>query len=646
MKRLLRACACAILLFSGAAGCGGEGSDVAPPVSLGKRFQYHWGDFPGDAAGAPQWSAVKGARWIPLQLPYEPPQRRGRDHLWLRVKLPRGAWESPAILTSGIHEVCQVFLEERPVYRFGRFDDSGQGIFAGYKWFHLVRLPGDFADRWLYFRFHSDFQSIGISSAVIGSQADHLRHIVKDDIFKFSIGIVFIILGLLVLFYYITRMRRRWDDFEAGGSIFIFFILASLFIGLGTIADTRIKELIVEAPLAWLYMRLAGVYIFVSAITGFIYQTFQTRFHRAILVFVIAYFSYSVLSLSLALAGLVPVMATILPFNIMVLAGISVLILIIANTFWKGNRESYLFVFGILVFIATGIRDSLVDMGMLPRYGFIQHWGMLVFVLSIGVIVVYRIVDFNRRYYGYTYEMRLARQIQMSVLPAENPDLREMTVATVYMPMVSVGGDFYAFRHMEGGRLGILISDISGHGVPSALISLMAKVIFDYESGSTEDPALLLEGMNRRLRQQMEGNFLTAGYLVIDPGEGRALFASAGHPPLMVWRGGLGVIEEFKPRGRVIGYFDELSCATREMAIGRGDKIIMITDGLLEARNIDGEQFGNGSFQRFIRERGGLPASQFAGALTARMREWILPEKRFEDDVTVVVIDIGEGPAA
>ncbi len=637
-KKIAAPLALLALIF---AGCGDNGSADEPysPANLSASFEYRWGDSPAGPDGAPLWLDGKGP-WKRCLLPAGPKDRHGRNSLWMRVTLPAGGWESPALLTSGIHQVCEVYLGKRPFYRFGSFDANGKGIFPGYKWFHLIRLPRDFGGRTLYFRFYSEFQSIGLSSAVIDSNADHLRHIVRQDILKFSLGIVFMILGFLVLLYYGARVRRWRGDMIEGSAIFLYFILASFSIGAAVIADTRIKELIVDEPQAWLYVRLIGMYVFVSAITGFIYHVFETRFRIVSKVFVVVFFSFSVLSIALSLAGAVPVMSTILPFNILVLVGVFLLFLIIVSTFRKGNRESYLFVFGIMIFLVTGVRDALVDLGVLPRYEFVNHWGMLVMVFSIGMIVVYRIVDFNRRYYGYSHEMRLARRIQMSVLPGERPEVPGMEVAAAYHPMVSIGGDFYSYRHFRERKLGVFISDISGHGVPSALISLMVKVIFDYESGNGEDPAALLAGMNDRLLEKMESNFLTACYAVIDLDRGRASIASAGHPPTWILKRSAGSLREIKPRGRLIGCFKDIASATKEVPIESGDKIIMITDGILEARNIAGEMFGSREFAEFIKLMGYLPAGDFSNALMERLKKWIRPEKRFEDDLTMVVVDI------
>src|ERR1700758_673275 len=138
-------------------------------------------------------------------------------------------------------------------------------------------------------------------------------------------------------------------------------------------------------------------------------------------------------------------------------------------------------------------------------------------------------------------ELETARQIQMSILPSEIPKIDGLDIAARYVPMTSVAGDFYDFIVVDNKRIGIFVADVSGHGMPAALIASMLKIALSAQAAHAADPARVLLGLNQALCGKFERHYVTAAYVFLDMLKGTLTYAGAGHPPLMLWGGSKGV---------------------------------------------------------------------------------------------------------
>ena len=132
-------------------------------------------------------------------------------------------------------------------------------------------------------------------------------------------------------------------------------------------------------------------------------------------------------------------------------------------------------------------------------------------------------------------ELETARQIQLSILPADVPKMEGLDIAARYIPMTSVAGDFYDFIIVDEKHLGILVADVSGHGMPAALIASMLKIALAAQVPHAADPAQVLLGLNQALCGKFEHHYITAAYLFVDMQKRSLTYAGAGHPPLLVW---------------------------------------------------------------------------------------------------------------
>jgi serine phosphatase RsbU (regulator of sigma subunit) len=240
------------------------------------------------------------------------------------------------------------------------------------------------------------------------------------------------------------------------------------------------------------------------------------------------------------------------------------------------------------------------------------------------------------------HELETARQIQSFILPREMAKMKGLEIAARYVPMAMMAGDFYDFLVIDDSRIGILVADVSGHGVPASLIASMVKIAFVSQTPNASDPARVLAELNQILCGKLESDFVTAGYLYIDTGKQTASYAGAGHPPLLIWRQAEQKIFEFRTGGVVLGQFDEAQYEAIELNCGRGDRFFLYTDGIVEASNMSDELFGWERFKACIISNSELPSDKLVDKLIEDLNNWAAKgsSTTLDDDLTLVVVDV------
>jgi len=238
-------------------------------------------------------------------------------------------------------------------------------------------------------------------------------------------------------------------------------------------------------------------------------------------------------------------------------------------------------------------------------------------------------------------ELEMARQIQLSILPHSIPTLPGLEIAARFFPMTSVAGDFYDFIQIDDKHIGILIADVSGHGLPSALIASMLQVALTGQAGHASEPAQVLAGLNRALCGKFTQNFVTAAYVYLDVEKNFMRYAGAGHPPVLQWRISTGKTAKVLENGLVLGMFEEAIYEALEFPLELGDRYVLYTDGVPEAANPSEEEFGVDRFMRFIENHKHLGADQFVQTFLAELSRWSgqTAEQGQQDDITLLVVD-------
>ena len=236
-------------------------------------------------------------------------------------------------------------------------------------------------------------------------------------------------------------------------------------------------------------------------------------------------------------------------------------------------------------------------------------------------------------------ELAMARQMQLAILPQEAPRVEGMEIAARYVPMTSVAGDLYDFLPVDERRFGVLIADVSGHGVPAALCASMLKMAFASQAAHAADPARVLTELNEALCGKLDYHFVTAAYLFVDAEKGTIDYAGAGHPPILVC-GASGSARALEKNGLLLGMFPAAKYATMRIPLAAGDRCVLYTDGISEAHNPAGEEFGLDGLQSLLEGAPGVPSGAFADRVLEAVKGWTgrSDGESHDDDITLLVI--------
>lgn len=232
-------------------------------------------------------------------------------------------------------------------------------------------------------------------------------------------------------------------------------------------------------------------------------------------------------------------------------------------------------------------------------------------------------------------ELRIARDIQQTLLPERVPELPGWEVAKYYQPAREVGGDFYDFLELPNGQLGLVVGDVADKGVPAALVMATTRSILRVVGERSVSPGQVLERVNDMLCPDIPPNMLvTCLYAILDPHSGRIQYANAGHD-LPYWRNSKGVTE-LRATGMPLGLMPGMTYEEKETTLAPGECILLHSDGMAEAHNPQKEMFGFPRLKNLMAEHpGGAGLIDF---LLAELAAFTGEHWEQEDDVTLVTL--------
>ena len=239
----------------------------------------------------------------------------------------------------------------------------------------------------------------------------------------------------------------------------------------------------------------------------------------------------------------------------------------------------------------------------------------------------------------------LAGEVQQNLLPKENLTINGFDIAGKSIYCDETGGDYYDFMISganEDRRIGVTVGDVSGHGVPSALLMAAVRSSLRLRSSMPGGPAEIITSINRLLVHDVEdsGQFMTLFYLTIEPAADRLCWVRAGHDPAILYDPASDAFEELGGSGLALGVdadwrFEEFT----KTDIGKGQIIVLSTDGIWEARNREGVMYGKAPIYEVIRQNRSLSSAELLDALLVSLTNF-QDGARIEDDVTLVVVKI------
>lgn len=261
----------------------------------------------------------------------------------------------------------------------------------------------------------------------------------------------------------------------------------------------------------------------------------------------------------------------------------------------------------------------------------------------------YRLSEQNRRL-GEAYgriqaDLTAAARVQRRMLPTSDRAIAPLRAEWMFLPAARVSGDSFNFFELTEDRIGFFHLDVSGHGIPAALLSASISRSLIPGGGRGHacrgdflDPARLLADLNRELEDPDEEleSFATLAYGTIDKRTGETVVALAGHPcPIVLRRS--GEIETLTPGGLPVGIFPDALYESQRLRLDPGDRLVLYSDGVTECENPAGQAFGGARLDAVTGAAGAGGTPGVTTAIEASLREW-RGKDDFEDDISVLVL--------
>ncbi len=459
-------------------------------------------------------------------------------------------------------------------------------------------------------------------------------------------------LGALALYFFFGKSRER--------TLIYFGIFCSLYAVRMSAQVPAFRALFDARPVFWVYLVWDITAVIILPAGLFFYEVWssnigaiqktpsrQTRtFLRGLLIVqaVAGAAGITAAAMGMPLAPLFTANSLLLLASFVVLGGYLLFTRAPRSERAPMNREFRVLLAGFLVWFVFIIHANLLGLRLIrgPNLEFI---GLLVFVAALGYSAASRTLAREEQLLAINKELEIARGIQERTLPQSVPQLKGLEIAARYVPMSAVAGDFYDFLVVDARRVGILIADVTGHGVPAAMIASMLKVTFAAQAAQASDPARMLDELNRALCGKFDEHFVTAAYVFIDLERSVMCYAGAAHPALMMVDGASGTVREAIENGLMLGMFTEAEYSAIEIPVTRGDRCVLCTDGILEARTAAGEEFGAARVAEFLKSMNGGDARETAGATADTLLAAVMrfaeygSERGQDDDMTLIVLD-------
>lgn len=282
---------------------------------------------------------------------------------------------------------------------------------------------------------------------------------------------------------------------------------------------------------------------------------------------------------------------------------------------------------------------------------------------TMPVEITVRLVTFNKEQYGVAVarditerkraeqallenfrmlrDMELARQIQLSLLPTTPPALPGIELAGSCVPATHVGGDYYDFFKNDNGVLNLVVADVSGHSFGAALMTAEARSVLRTQIHRYSDTGEVLASLNRNLHDDLDqaGLFITLFYVKYDALSRTLFYSNAGHVPPLLFRPAETACRKLDAEGLIIGVRKGETYEARQIGMQGGDVLLLYTDGITEARNAAGDEFGVARLSRCLMEKHTESAQEIIAAIIREVGAFT-GTSAMEDDVTMIAMKV------
>lgn len=297
----------------------------------------------------------------------------------------------------------------------------------------------------------------------------------------------------------------------------------------------------------------------------------------------------------------------------------------------------------IKAFGSSIVLGSLYFIVAAAVFVFFGLWVDLFFPLFICALAyigstAYRFFNETRKRQLLEKELDIARAIQQSFLPGDVKEVFGISVSSFMQPAKFVAGDLYDILPLKDNKLGVFIGDVSGKGVPASLIMAQTISLFRVFANQYDSPHEVLNRLNKELYGRFEGRFVTCLYMIIDSKSGNVQVSSAGHSPVLAYhKGNNAVLDIELGAGMPLGVMDEAEYADVSFGLGPDDKVMVYTDGLSEARDRQGREFGSENAKRIFFEHENVSSDRILELIREELSRFTAGAEQ-HDDITIIVL--------
>lgn len=375
-------------------------------------WEYNWGDSPRDALGRLVYSLAESPSkdWTPVGRYDLPKGRNGRRWLWLRTELPVGNYKDPVLQLSHLDQELQVFVEGKLVYEWGDFSRDAQP-FLGYRG-HIVRLPPSCSGQRLAMRIYSEHVNIGPAGPIrFGEHHAILEHLFRSELPRIFVGGLQIFLATMGFVLFWLRKEER---------VFLFYGVLAGSGGIYILVQSPARQLLFDYPLVFTYVELWSLQITTLALCHFVEAMFGAGPLRVLYYLRQVQWVYLFGSAIVVALGWVPVLKTLLPVQVMLLADFAMAMALPLYYSFRGNVEGRIFATGFLGAGVIAVYDVLVAVGVLSRaHAKLGHIGYALFFVTLGAILARRVLRASQRLQNYTSILNLSLASSRVLVPDE-----------------------------------------------------------------------------------------------------------------------------------------------------------------------------------------------------------------------------------
>jgi serine phosphatase RsbU (regulator of sigma subunit) len=250
-----------------------------------------------------------------------------------------------------------------------------------------------------------------------------------------------------------------------------------------------------------------------------------------------------------------------------------------------------------------------------------------------------KLADYSHSLEAIIGALNLAQEVQQNLLPQRPPRLESIDVVGRSLYCDETGGDYFDFLALSGNRLGVVVGDVTGHGVAAALLMASVRGFLRARATLSETAAEIIRGVNRltSVDTAETGQFMTLFYLVAELQSRRITWVRAGHDPGLLYCPGTDRFEELSGAGLALGVDEDWEFEDYSRTVEPGQIVLLTTDGIFEAHNPAGEMFGKSRFKEIVRQNAGLEAEGIRKAVFEAVTKFRGAEPQ-EDDITLVIL--------